>query len=232
MWGTNKQVREEEAVQTFKNKETEEKVMSKKRKTKTVIGLAAVIMVAAGVGIITKAIDERMDAAQSEINNQNNTIITVESALSEIGELTTSRWDYKDEVEFENTRQLFKKFNVPFTTNSVEIEYSGVIKAGYQLDDLDITVNNVNQKIYVDIPDPQVLDNYIADESIKIIKEKNNIFNPVNQEYVMSQLTSEKNRQLEKAIEEGLYPKAREEAEEQIERKLAGLEYKVVFRNV
>jgi len=33
------------------------------------------------------------------------------------------------------------------------------------MDDLDITVNNANRKIYVDIPEPQVPDNYIADES-------------------------------------------------------------------
>lgn len=223
---------DEYIAQSFKNEEAEDKVMSRKWKAKTAIILVAVTLIATGVGIITKEVDDGVDGIRSDNEEQNVTIITVESALSAIGELATSRWDYCDVAEFENTRQLFKKFNVPFTTNSVEIAYSGVIKAGYQMDDLNITVNNANRKIYVDMPEPQVLDNYIADESIEIVKEKNNIFNPVNQEYLMSQLTTEKNRQLEKALEEGLYQKAREEVEEQIGRRLAGFEYEVIFGNV
>ena len=217
-----------------------EQSVDKKQDKKTIVvktGLYKVVFVVIGMAVFLGiGIGDRLfgkdNTAQAENGKEDVTIITVESALSEIGELATSRWDYNDVAGFESTRQLFKKFSVPLTTNSVEIAYSGVIKAGYQLDDLDITVNNANRKIYVDIPDPQVLDNYIADESIEIIKEKNNIFNPVNQEYVMSQLTNEKNRQLEKALEEGLYQKAREEVEEQIGRKLAGLEYEVVFGNV
>lgn len=226
----------------WNNKKVEEGTLSEqeievKRDKKTIVvktGLPIVVLAVLGMAVafgfmLRGGLFGKDNISHTE--NETVTIITVESALSEIGELATSRWDYNDVAEFENTRQFFK-INVPLTTNSVEIAYSGVIKAGYQLDDLDITVNNTNRKIYVDIPDPQVLDNYIADESIEIIKEKNNIFNPVNQEYVMSQLTNEKNRQLEKALEEGLYQKAREEVEEQIGRKLAGLEYEVVFGKV
>ena len=96
--------------------------------------------------------------------------IHIEEKLSAIGELSTYSFEYTNEKRVSNSRKIFE-WNIPMTKNEIDIFYSGVIKVGYEIAEIDCDVNNASKKIFVKLPDIQVFDNYIKLESI-ICKEK------------------------------------------------------------
>ena len=80
------------------------------------------------------------------------------------------------------------------------VSYDGVIKFGYAIDEIDIEVQG--NMIVLTLPNPVVLDNYIAEYKTR---ENNNLFNPINSNEVSAKLEEIKKLELEKAEEKGAY---------------------------
>ena len=76
------------------------------------------------------------------------TINEVEAKLKEIGELSSCEGDYTVRRGKDFTRYLIDKIPVPGTTNHVEIECNGIVKAGYKIDDVVPTIDEKSKTIY------------------------------------------------------------------------------------
>lgn len=139
-------------------------------------------------------------------------VTEVKHKLEEIGEFAVSKYTYNDYVETESYRK-FITWNIPFMKNYTKYEYSGVIKAGYKVSDMDVDVRN--HSIVITLPEVQVLDNYI--EKSQLVDSKNSLFNPLDGDEFQEITEDEKERQLQNAVNEGLYTKAKENATKLIE---------------
>ena len=114
--------------------------------------------------------------------------------------------------------------------NNVEIEYEGVIKVGYVTGDIKTEVNNVTNTITVKMSSPEVFDNYIILDNLKI-KEENNILNPLHVSDLPTYFGSIKSDELARAEQEyNIYAEAEKKAKEVISEKLSVFkDYKVSF---
>ena len=69
------------------------------------------------------------------------TVIQIEEKLEQIGELATASFTYTGQQRIENTRDFLGLFQIPLTTNHLDITYTGVIKVGYTVSDIGIRVD-------------------------------------------------------------------------------------------
>ena len=166
---------------------------------------------------------ERLFSTRQQITN-----VTVERRLESIGELATYAMTYSGHTEARSARQVFG-LNVPGTRNSVEIAYSGTIKAGYVVADIRAEVDAEAGVIRIALPEVKVISNAIDEDTLQYV-ERNNIFNPIRGDAAAGYLEDIRKAELEKAVKMGLYDKARENAEAIIRESLAQFSgYTVAF---
>lgn len=200
-----------------------------KNKTLARLAVIGVITIAVIVAVIgTKISDGIHDGSEAVTHQVEVTNVTIEHKLQEIGEMATYEYTYTDMTTIKDTRRLFDKVDIPGTTHSMDMKYSGVIKVGYEVANIQVKMNG--NKIKIELPEAQVLDNYINDEDVEFLNENNNPFNPIEPEEGYKYLPEEKQRQLEMAEEEGIYDLAEENAKKTITELLSGYEdYEVEF---
>ena len=125
---------------------------------------------------------------------------------------------------------MFDDIPVIGTTNHVELTCTGSVKAGYNVDDINIKVDNDSKKIYVSLPDIQINSNQIYWDDSMVCNEQNNILNPIDFEQYQSLIEEIKEDGLEKAKTEGLYDTVEDNAKNVITNFLGRFnEYKVEF---
>lgn len=152
----------------------------------------------------------------------------VEEKLLAIGELATSSFEYSGQKTVENTRQMMG-VNIPGTTNRVKLVYNGVIKVGYDIAEIEYSVDQNNKLIMFDLPAPKVLDNYIKLDGLECT-DNNNILNPIGSEDVIGYFTEIEQEELKSAIEKGIYRQAEQQLRSIIENYMAAFpQYTVVF---
>ena len=135
--------------------------------------------------------------------------IEIKHELEAIGELATSKYTYIGQAFIKDYRTLFG-WDIPLTSHTIDITYSGVIKVGYDVDEIGVEVKE--HTIYIDLPAPRVLDNYIDDY---YTDEDNNIFNPIETDEVTAKLKEVKAAELEKCRDEA-YSKEEKEVKKLI----------------
>ena len=137
--------------------------------------------------------------------------------LQSMGQLVTYSYEYSNVREIKDSIQLpFTNWNIPGTTHTIQLKYNGVIKVGYEVSEIQVSVDNGTKTIYVTLPAPVVTDNYIDMDNLSYA-EQNNIFNPISGEELTMELDTIKAEALEKAENSGIYDKARGSAKEQIQ---------------
>lgn len=147
------------------------------------------------------------------------TVVTVERRLSAIGELATYAMQYSGYTEEESARSVLG-VKIPGTRHSVKIAYSGTIKAGYEIADIAVKVDVAAGIISIKLPEVKIISNAIDEDSLQYV-EKNNIFNPIKGDAAAQYLDDIRKKELDKAIEMGLFEKAEENAQAIIAEKLA-----------
>lgn len=100
----------------------------------------------------------------------------IDMKLAEIKELATYSGSYHVKWSEDFSRQLGNTV-IPGTTNIITFECDGVIKVGYNLDNISFKIDE--DKIELKLPKPEILDNYVIWDSV-ICDEKNNILHPIN----------------------------------------------------
>ncbi len=161
-------------------------------------------------------------------HRQEITAVTVERRLAAIGELATYSMTYSGQTEAQSMRQIFG-LNIPGTRNSVKIAYSGTIKVGYEVADIDISVDADAGVIRVKLPEAKVISNAIDEDSLRY-EQRNNILNPIKGDVAANYLDQVRASELKEAEGMGLYEKAEENARRIIADNLAVFEgWEVAF---
>lgn len=149
--------------------------------------------------------------------------------LREIGELSTYSGEYTASKSAEYTRNFLDNIPVLGTTNSISIECRGVVKVGYDMDTIVPTVDNDSRKIYIALPEPTVLDNYVIWDSVKY-SESNNILNPIDFAQYETLIQEIEADGLAQAEENEIYSAAEENAKRVVKNFLSGFrEYEIIF---
>lgn len=97
--------------------------------------------------------------------------------LKSVSELTTLEYYYTNIGKFENNID-FNGWNIPLTTKEFVLSYDGIIKAGINLDDLNIEIKG--DKIIIQLPEAKIVSHVIQEDSIQLFNESKNIFNPIS----------------------------------------------------
>lgn len=160
----------------------------------------------------------------------------ISSKIQNIGELATIEYLYTDAGKFEDPKQLFGK-NIPFTTKSFIAKWDGIIKAGVDIEEVTVEVNNLKKEIMIRIPEAKILSHEIDSNSIETLDQKNGLFNSVKVEDVREFDKASKEAMEKRAIENGILDKALENAKEMIEKLLNNdvikeQQYKIIFKVV
>lgn len=153
----------------------------------------------------------------------------VSAKLIEISELSTYSGEYTVSKAADFTRYVLDDIPIPGTTNSITLTCTGVVKVGYDVNDISPTVDNESQKIYISLPAASVNDNYIIWDSVQC-SEKNSIFNPIDFEQYKTLIAEIEDLGLQQVTKDGIFKAAEENIKMIICNFLSGFEeYEVVF---
>ena len=164
----------------------------------------------------------------SEENHQITlTINDVKSELKDIAELMTYSHEYYGTSSITDKREILD-VEIPGTEHEIKMTYGGVIKVGYNLDDVKVDVDNNRKLIKIELGE-QIIDNNLPEENVETI-ERNNVFNQIRSDEVTKELVKIKSHEYIEAMRLGVKDKARENAEKIISDKLTDIEgYEVKF---
>lgn len=150
---------------------------------------------------------------QLKIKNDTSIDVSrVEEKISKILELSTARYDYVNVAIYKDSKK-FNDIKLPFTTKKFMIKYSGYIKAGFDMENIEIE-SNEEKRIKLRVNKPLILDNVINEEEVYIYDEKSSIFNKLSYNDLYEVLIEEKENVKEDAISKGLLKEAETNAKE------------------
>lgn len=151
---------------------------------------------------------------------------TIKEKIIKIGELSTIKYNYTDILSYKNTKGI-KGLNIPITEKGFIVQYSGYLKAGINMSNLNIDIKDKNT-IYLKLGKGKVLENTIIEEETKFLDEKNGLFNKLKFEDLYKVLVEEKKKIETNAINNGLL----KEAENNIEEILISLLEEIGFKEI
>lgn len=149
-------------------------------------------------------------------SNETVPIVTsdiIKQQLNSVRELVTQQYIYTNADKKESSETWLWGVERPFSGKSILITYDGIIKAGVDLSQTEIEVNEEAHTIQVTLPPSKITDNNIPQESIKVVEVKNGFFNDVTFDNFNDFVSEQKLVMEQKAIDQGILDKADEEAQ-------------------
>lgn len=153
----------------------------------------------------------------------------VSAQLVEMAELATYCGVYSVSRTEDCKRYLLEDYAIPGTANTITVRCRGIVKVGYSVEEILPQVDNDSQTIYISLPKPRVLDNYIIWDSVRC-QETNNILNPIAFQQYQALIEDLEAAGLKEVEEEGIYAAAQEQVQVIVRNFLGGFDgYEVVF---
>lgn len=137
----------------------------------------------------------------------------IQEQLGSIRELVTQKYIYTNADRGEYTKKWLWGWDVPFSDKSLLVKYDGTIKAGIDLNKVEIKVDEGNRTITVTIPPSQITDHNVPQNTIQTFEMKDGLFNKVTPDDSNELISQGKEAMEEKAKERGLLTEADREAE-------------------
>lgn len=131
----------------------------------------------------------------------------VKQELQSVKELTTLKYNYTNVGSFENENEFYG-IKIPFTLKKFIISYDGQLSAGIDLDEIEVSVDDVNKKINISLPEAKILYHQIDEDSLTIFDEKNSIFNQLKVEDFKEFRINEMKKVEDEIIEKGFLEQA------------------------
>lgn len=138
--------------------------------------------------------------------------IVLQNQISSMSELAVVTYTYTELGQYESSKEFYG-VKMPFTTNHFLLTFDGVIKAGIDMTEVIVDVDQDAKVVTVKLPDAKILSHEIDEDSVKIYDEKTSIFNPFTVEDYTSFYADQKKTVEEKAREKGLLTEAQTQAE-------------------
>ena len=131
------------------------------------------------------------------------------SRLRSVQELVTVSYYYTNMGRFENQVDFYG-WKVPFTTKSFIVSYDGVIKAGVDLEQLQVSIGG--GEVTVTLPESRIISHEIPEDSLEVFDESDNLFNHITIEDYTAFTRDQKDAMEQRAVDSGLLDRAGQEA--------------------
>lgn len=142
---------------------------------------------------------------------------TIKSELNSLQELVTQEYIYTNADKRNQDAKWIFGWSRPFSNSTLLLTYDGIIKAGIDMSEVQVNVDEETRTITVTLPASKITDNNIPQEGITVVEVKDGLFNEVTFDDYNSFISEQKIIMEEKAIERGLLTKADEEARKAIQ---------------
>ncbi len=149
---------------------------------------------------------------------------TLDFGLKDIGELSTQAGYYTNVNTITNPNRTIIGVEIPFTSSKALYTYQGVIKAGLNFADIQISTDPDRKIVFLTMPEIRILSNEIDLDSLKIYDESNSIFNKIRIENMNQSLITMKQSAEKQAIANGILEAAKENAAVLVRSLLAGFD--------
>ena len=140
-------------------------------------------------------------------------IMNIEGTIKDIGELATAEYGYTIAQTTDKPNMKVVGFEIPFTSSKVIYSYEGLIKAGIDFNKIEVTVNEANKTIFIELPDAEILSSEVDFDSLIVYDAKYNPFNVFTFSDMNLGLTALKEKAEESAITNGLLIRAADNAQ-------------------
>ncbi|WP_164489000.1 DUF4230 domain-containing protein [Romboutsia sp. Marseille-P6047] len=167
--------------------------MIKRKKINKVLVLLPILILIITLGFTIKTFINE--------NNEYEDNTKVLSTISQVLDLNTVKYTYSNIVAVKKDKSI-NDIKIPFTEQSFIIKYEGIINGGIKPEDIHI-VENTGKKIKIEVEQCRILDHYIDDEKLYVYDVKNSIFNKLDTNEILSDISKYKDEYEEKIIEEG-----------------------------
>ena len=153
----------------------------------------------------------------------------IRAAIDEIREFATCSSIY----EVKKTTDVWRSVDdiaLPGTRSTVAVRCQGVVKAGYDVDRITVAVDEQSETVYIRLPQPEVLDNYVIVDTVDVSGSVNNILHPLSFDQYRQVIVSVEAEGLEQATQKGLFTQAENSFRHIVTQCLAGVtDYRIVF---
>ena len=139
----------------------------------------------------------------------------ISEQLNALRELVTTEYLYTNSGKYENQNQITiigKDINIPFTGKRFIVAYDGRIKAGVDIGQAQIDIDEDARAITITLPKSEIISHETFEDTLVVLDETNNVFNPISIENYNEFVSEQKDSMEKKAIERGLLTNADAEA--------------------
>lgn len=146
--------------------------------------------------------------------------------ISEILELNTIKYNYNNLITVKKDKTI-NDIKLPFTEKSFIIKYEGIISGGVKSENIKI-LSSDNENIHIQINKCEILGHYIKDDSIFVYNTKESLFNKIEVQEVLDDITINKKEYEKKVLEEGFLDEIKESVSNSLTMVLNSLGYESV----
>lgn len=140
----------------------------------------------------------------------------VSDQLHSLQQLVTAEYFYTNSGKYESQKQVTivgQNVNIPLTGNRFIVAYDGCIKVGISMDEAKIVVDDAARTVTVTLPPSRVLAHETYEDTLVVLDETTNIFNPITISDYSEFVDQQKDSMEQKAIGHGILTRADSEAQ-------------------
>ncbi|OFI05309.1 hypothetical protein CLOACE_18330 [Clostridium acetireducens DSM 10703] len=152
--------------------------------------------------------------------------------ISKICELSTIKYNYSNVLAVKDAKK-FNGVDIPLTKKSFLVKYDGYIKAGIDLKNSNIKTNVEGDSVELVLPKAKILDHSINEKNIFVYDERSAIFNKLTLKDMINEISDEKKKVEEDAINRGILNDANKNAENLLKDILKDMKFKnikIIFK--
>lgn len=190
-------------------------------KEKAVLVVIVIVVILGIVGFAKISIDKKTNLLSNKI----------EENILRIVELSTVKYNYTNIVEYEDKMEI-SGISIPFTNKRFILKYSGYIKAGIDLNTIEVNLID-KDSIEIKMNKAEILENVIPEEDVYFYDERDSIFNKLSFKDLYVVLIEEKEKMKEEVIEKGILNDAEKNGTDIITSLLEGMGFediKIIFK--
>lgn len=184
-----------------------------------------ILYVFIGILVISLSLSKIIFKEQQQVKDTSKVLNTIEK----VAQLSTSKYNYSNIITITKDKS-FKNIKIPFSQKSYIVKYNGVVKGGVNLKNINIMKNNKNS-ITIDVNKWGIIDHYIDEENVYVYDMKNALFNRIDVNEVLKELSKSKKEYEKKIIDEGFLKEVQASIRKNLESNLRNLGYKDIIIN-
>ena len=156
----------------------------------------------------------------------------IQEGLNDLSFLVTSEYYFTEVMSYSSVKQ-FLKLDLPWSESTYLATYDGIVTAGVDFSKIAVTKDEDSRSIVIFMPDAEIQNVTIDNNSFKVYSEKEGLGNPIKLENFNDSVKELKNTALNRAKDNGVLERAQTTAQSIVKNFLASLidlrEYTVLF---